>query len=258
MQHISEAPSIAGPGHNLATTTDVLRDRFQGLIEEVDELADSATKARENLGESGKIINAEQCEPLIKLGVDAGKLSKRLDETRLSTTLPLRDEVSETNNFFNAMVSRMDRVKSTFEDLVDVFAREKRIAEQRAAAEAARVAEEEARAKLAEAEQAEHSVVSDVVLNEAIQAEEKAARLAAVATSVGSTPLKTDGGTASSSKPWTFSVVDWSKIDVTELRDQFTVAELEKAIRGHVRKHKNTRPLKGVRIFQDEKTTFRG
>lgn len=258
MPTISEAPSIVGPGHNLATTTDILRDRFADLISQVDKIADAANTARQALGEDGVIAEDAQCEPLIKVGIDAGKLSKLLDAKRLDATKPLRDEVDETNKFFQALAARMDRVKTRFEEIVGVYDRKKRDNERRAAAKAAAEAQEEADRKLAEAESAQHSVAADVIVNEAIVAEQRADRLAAQAVSAGTGPTRTEAGTISSSAPWTHAVEDWSKVDIAELRDQFTVAEIEKAIRGHVKKFKNTRPLKGVRIFQEEKTRFRG
>lgn len=258
MPQVSEAPSIVGPGHNLASTTDFLRDRFAGILTEVDALAERANKAREVLGEEGVVSADEQRDPLIQIGLDAGKLSKRIDATRLQTTEPLRNEVKETNTFFETLALRMDRVKTRFEEIVGAYDRKKRDEERRKAAEAARLAQEEADRKLAEAAAAQHGVESDVVLNEAIAAEERADRLVAQATTAGTGPTHTDVGTISSSAPWDFAVEDWNKVDVAELRDQFTVAEIEKAIRAHVRKFKNTRPLKGVRFFQNEKTRFRG
>ncbi|TIS37548.1 hypothetical protein [Mesorhizobium sp.] len=258
MPQISEAPSIVGPGHNLATTTDILRDRFAGFLKQVDSIADEANRARDALGEGGVIDKDEQRDPLIAIGLKAGKLSKTLDETRLSTTKPLRDEVSETNKFFEALAARMDKIKTRFEEIVGVYDRKKRDEERRRAAEAARLAQEEADRKFAEAQAAQHSVVSDVIMNEAVVADQRAERLAAVATTAGTGPTKTESGTISSSAPWTCSIDDWSKLDITEFKDQFSTADIEKAVRAHVRKFKNTRPLKGVKIFQDEKTRFRG
>ncbi|MER9961682.1 hypothetical protein NKJ72_12055 [Mesorhizobium sp. M0045] len=258
MPTISDAPSIVGPGHNLATTTDILRDRFADAIKEVDRIAERANKAREALGEAGAVDDDKQRDPLVQVGIDAGKLSKTLDATRLMTTQPMRDEVAETNKFFQALQDRMDRIKTRFEEIVGVYDRKKRDEERRKAAEAARLAQEESDRKLAEAQAAQGRVEADVIVNEAIVAEQRADRLAAQATSAGTGPTKTEAGTISSSAPWTCSIEDWSKIDITEIRDQFSAAEIEKAIRAHVRKFKNTRPLKGVRIFQDEKTRFRG
>lgn len=258
MPTISEAPSIVGPGHNLATTTDILRDRFANFLKQVDDLAADANKARESLGEAGVVTADEQRDPMIAIGIKAGKLSKLLDDTRLATTLPLRTEVTETNSFFQTLADRMDRIKTRFEEIVGAYDRKKRDDERRKAAEAARLAQEESDRKLAEAQAAQGSVEADVIVNEAIVAEQRADRLAAAATSAGTGPTKTEVGTISSSAPWTCSIEDWSKIDITEFRDQFSAAEIEKAVRAHVRKFKDTRPLKGVRIFQEEKTRFRG
>lgn len=255
---MQSSETVAGIGHNKPSVTDILRDTFVSIIKEVDDLANRANAARDALGEKGLVTTDEQRDPLISVGIDAGKLSKRLDETRLAHTKPLRDEVAETNKFFETLVSRMDRVKTRFEEIVGLYDRAKRDEERRRAAEQAKLAEEEAQRKMADAAAAQHSVESDVILNEAVEADERAQRLSAAATSAGTGPTRTEVGTISSSAPWTFSVEDWSKVNIAELRDQFTVAEIEKAIRSHVRKFKNTRPLAGVRIFQDEKTRFRG
>ncbi|QPC87087.1 hypothetical protein GA830_10305 [Mesorhizobium sp. NBSH29] len=209
-------------------------------------------------GEKPAIKTDEQREALVTLSLQAAKLIKKVDETRLLTTKPLREEVEETNKFFTAIVDRPTRVKSSFDSMIGDYDSARRDAQRREAAAAARKAEEIAKAKLDEATQVEHSVQSDVVMNEAAAAENFAQKMAALAVTAGSGPVRTEAGTVFSTKTWEFRVTDWAKLDLRELRDSFTSDEIEKAIRKHVRTHKNTKPLAGVTIFQDEKTRLRG
>ncbi|TGU19072.1 hypothetical protein EN793_34340, partial [Mesorhizobium sp. M4B.F.Ca.ET.150.01.1.1] len=78
---VSNAPSIAGPGHNLATTGDILRDRFKPELDEVEDLAKRATAAKNALID-GAIANDNERDTFISLGIEARKLAKKLDETR--------------------------------------------------------------------------------------------------------------------------------------------------------------------------------
>lgn len=248
--------AVAGPGHNNPPLPDLLKDEFFALMDEVESLAKDANAAKAAVDDRG-LNSDEDVLPLIEIGKAATKLTPKIDKTRLERTQPLRDDVETINGFFNVMKERVERIKKGFAAKVGEYDAAKRERERREAAERARIAQEEAQRKLDEAAAAQHSVMSDVVMNEAAEAEHRASRAAIEATKAGTGPTKTDAGTVSQSAPWTFVVEDWDAIDLRELRDSFTVAEIEKAIRGHVRKHKNTKPLKGVRFYQEAKTSFR-
>lgn len=256
MQTISEAPSIAGPGHNLATTTDILRDRFAGVMDEAEAIAKRANDAKDGL-EEAKVSTDAESELLVGIGVDAGKLATRIDKLRTDTTKPLRDEVEETNKFFNAIHDRMKRVKEAFETLVGTYDAAKREAEKRAAAKAAEEAQAEATRKLEEAAQSGHSIQGEVILQEAARAEHRAQHLAGQALSAGTGPTRTGAGTISQRKNWTFRITDTSKIDLNKLRPHFTIDMIEKAIRAHVKANRDTVLLTGVEIYPDTKATFR-
>lgn len=253
----SEAPAEIGH-NNPPSHTEILRTDFKDLMQEVDTLAAEATKLRGSLGEKVEITKEEQVEKIIDMAVRARKLANKVEETRKARNKPLQDEVSENNTFFNSVKTRMDKVKEAFEQIVGNWNEKQRELERRRAAEAAKLAEEEARRKLEEAAAASHSVESDVIINEAAVAERKAQVAASAAMKAGSGPLRTSAGTVSSSTKWSFHVEDWKKIDLRELRDSFTTADIEKAIRAHVRKHKNTQPLQGVKIFEEAATRLRG
>lgn len=245
-----------GPGHNQPPLPELLKTEFFALMDEVESLAKEANSAKRIVDEKG-LNSEEDVLPLIEIGKAATKLGPKIDKTRLDRTLPLRTDVETINGFFNVMKDRVERIKKGFSQKVGEYEAAQRAKAKREAAEAARLAQEEAQRKLEEAAAAQHSVMSDVVMNEAAEAEHRASQAAIEATKAGTGPTKTDAGTVSQSAPWTFQVEDWDAIDLRELRDSFTVAEIEKAIRGHVRKHKNTKPLKGVRFYQEAKTSFR-
>lgn len=257
MQTVSDAPSIAGPGHNLATTTDVLKDRFGELMNEAEAIAQRANDAKDALTDGG-VTSDEQSAKLIEIGIDAGKLASKIDKTRLSTTEPLRKEVDETNEFFNTIASRMKRVKSAFEQLVGAYDRKRRDEERRAAAKAAEEAAAEAKRKLEEAAASGHSVEGEVILQEAARAEHRAQHLAGQALAAGTGPKRTEAGTVSQRTNWTFRITDAAKIDLNKLRPHFTIADIEKAIRAHVRANRDTVQLAGIEIYLDQKATFRG
>lgn len=247
---------VAGIGHNNPPLTEILKIEFAALLDEVESLAAEANSVKRMIDENG-LNSRDDLLPLIEIGKAATKLGPKIDKMRLGRTQVFRDAVDEANRFFAAPKDRVERIKNGFAAKVGEFDRAERERERREAAERARLAQEEAQRKLEEAAAAQHSVMSDVVMNEAAEAEHRASRAAIDATKAGTGPTKTDAGTVSQSSPWTFAVEDWDKVDIAELRDQFTVADIEKAIRAHVRKHKNTKPLKGVRFYQEAKTSFR-
>jgi hypothetical protein len=250
----TDAP--AGMGHNNPPLQELLKSEFMALMDEVESLAKEANAAKAAVDDRG-LNSDEDVLPLIEIGKAATKLGPKIDKIRLERTQPLRDTVDQINRFFEPFRSRVDRIKSGMAAKVGEHEAEQRAKAKREAAEAARLAQEDAQRKLEEAAAAQHSVMSDVVMNEAAEAEHRASRAALDATKAGSGPTKTDAGTVSQTAPWTFTVEDWDAIDLRELRDSFTVAEIEKAIRGHVRKHKNTKPLKGVKFYQEARTSFR-
>lgn len=254
---VSSAPSVVGPGHNLATTADILRDRFKPVLDEVEDLAKRATAAKNALTD-GVISNDSERDPLIALGIEARKLAKRLGETKLATTKPLRDEVTETNRFFDTITVRPETIQSAFETIVGKYDAKKREEARVAAAEVAKLAQEEAKRKLEEAAASSHSVLGDVLMQEAVDAEHKAAVLVNEAVTAGSGPTRTEVGTVSAKATWTHRITEPSKIPLEKLRPYMSIDDIDKFVRAYVRANKNTAPLPGVEIFQDQKTSFRG
>ncbi|MBA1141725.1 hypothetical protein [Mesorhizobium neociceri] len=257
MQQVSDAPSVVGPGHNLATTADILRDRFKPELDEVEDLAKRATAAKNALTD-GAIANDNERDTFVSLGIEARKLAKRLGETKLATTKPLRDEVTETNRFFDTVTVRPETIQSAFETIVGKYDIKKREDARIAAAAEAQRAQEEAKRKLDEAASSSHSVLGDVLMREAADAEHRAQVLVNEAITAGSGPTRTEVGTVSSRVTWTHRITEPGKIPLEKLRPYMSIDDIDKFVRAYVRANKNTAPLPGVEIFHDQKTSFRG
>ena len=260
--------AVAGLGHNnppeptlaerLAINHKPTMDKVEALAKKANEVKALVVKA-EAPDENGVIagLTDEIVEKMIEVGKEATKLDSAVDKERTDTTKPLRDDVETINGFFKVMLGRTEKIKTAFATKVGAYAEAKKAEERRQAAERARVAEEEAAAKLKEAQDASHSVMSDVLLNEAAKAEEEAQMAANAAVKAGTGPVRTDAGTVSQSTKFSFEILDSDKIPLDLLRPYIKLADFEKFVRAYVATHKDKKPLAGVRIFPDTKTSFR-
>ena len=265
----SSAP--AGLGHNNppedkpATLAERLPVNHKATVEKVDALRAKANDVKalvdkaERPDEDGVIagLNDEIVEKMVEVGKEATKLLSAVDGERMDTTKPLRDDVETINGFFKALATPVDRIKQAFAQKVGAYAEAKKAEERRQAALRAQIAQEEAAAKLKEAQEAAHSVMGDVLLNEAAKAEEEAHMAANAAVKAGAGPVRTDSGTISQSGKWSMEIVDASKIPPGIIVAQLGLADIEKAMRAHVRQFRDTKPVPGVRFFQETKTSFR-
>ncbi|QIO64820.1 hypothetical protein [Rhizobium leguminosarum] len=264
-----DVSEVAGVGHNKPplTLAEQLATDYRKLMDRVEKLASDANAikalvdAAEKTDDDGNAVglNDELVEKMVEVGKTATKLtsSSGIDNDRTSATKSRRDEIETINGFFNTMKGRVERIKTAFAEKVGAYNAEKQAQEARDAAERARVAQELAAEKLEEAQSAEHSVLGDVVMNEAAVLEDAAQKAAREAVKAGTGPLRTGAGTVSSSGRWTSEITDASKIPLEELRNFITLADLEKFCRAYAKHHQDKKPLPGVRIFRDSKTSFR-
>ncbi len=264
-----DASNVAGPGHNHPplTLAEQLAVDFKSLMDQVEALATSANEvkalvdAAEQPADDGKSpgLTDELVEKMVEVGKKATKLagSTGIDADRTSATKSRREEIETINGFFNTMKTRVERIKNEISKIVGAYNDEKRAREAREAADRARIAQELAAEKLEEAQRTDHSVMGDVVMNEAAMLEEASQKAAREALRAGTGPTRTEAGTISSTGRWTADIVDASKIPLEELRNFIKLADLEKFVRAYAAHHKDSKPLAGVRIFRDTKTTFR-
>lgn len=266
-----DASETAGLGHNnppTPTLSEQLAIDHRKLMDQVESLAKTANEvkalvdAAEKPGEDDAPapgLTDELVERMVEVGKTATKLTGQsgIDKDRTDATKSRRDEIEVINGFFNTMKTRVDRIKTAFSEKVGTYNAEKQAREAREAAERARIAQQLAAEKLEEAQNAEHSVLGDVVMNEAAVLEEASQKAAREAVKAGSGPTRTSAGTISSTGRWTAEIDDASKIPLEELRNFITLADLEKFCRAYAKHHQDKKPLAGVRIFRDSKTTFR-
>jgi hypothetical protein len=114
-------------------------------------------------------------------------------------------------------------------------------AAQRAADAAARQAEAAAQAVARESQR----------LADQAEADAAAARKAADATPAELSRTRTDAGTASLKRKWTFEILEPAEVDVSQFASYITEDMRKTAIKRFVDDHKDTRQLKGVKIYQD-------
>ena len=82
----------------------------------------------------------------------------------------------------------------------------------------------------------------------------KAATAASAPTSAMA-KVTTDAGTASLRDNWTFDELDMNTIDLETLRPFIPQTAIEQALRAYIKAGR--REIKGARIFNDNKSTFR-
>lgn len=264
-----DASEVAGIGHNHPplTLAEQLAVNHKKLMDQVEQLATDANTvkalvdAAELPNEEGHAagLTEEIVEKMVDIGKRATKLagSSGIDNDRTSATKSRRDEIETINGFFKVLQTRVERIKTAFAEKVGAYNDEKRAREARETAERARIAQEEAAAKLQEAQDAQHSVMGDVVMNEAAALEDAAQKAAREAVKAGTGPTRTSAGTISSTGRWTAEIEDAAKIPLEELRHFITLADLEKFCRAYAKHHQDKKPLPGVRIFRATSTTFR-
>lgn len=233
-------------------------DKVEALAKKANDvkaLVDAAEKTDENGVAAG--LTDEIVEKMVEVNKEATKLDGEVDKERTDTTKPLRDNVTTINEFFKAMLTRTERIKTSFAEKVGAYNQAKQDEERRQAAERARLAEEEAAEKLKAAQASSHSVMGDVLLNEAVRAEEEAQMAANAAVKAGTGPTRMATGTISQSTKWTFEILDTDKIPLDVLRPYIKLADFEKFVRAHVAANRDKKPLAGVRIYPYTKTSFR-
>jgi hypothetical protein len=129
--------------------------------------------------------------------------------------------------------------------------READAAKRKEAEEAAAAARAEADRKEAEARAARQKEIDAAATASQAQraAEEKPADMART--------RATSGGLATLAQSFDFEIASLADVDLEALRSHIGRADIEKAIRAYVRIHKDTVPLRGVRIFPTTSAQFR-
>lgn len=208
------------------------------------------------------IEDDEDLAIVTRLGTSTIGLLKKIETARKEQVKPFQDAETTVNDFLKRdLPGRLSTLKTSLESMTTVFQRKKAAREQvireAAAREAQRIADEAAR-KVTVAVYAGDVKAATAAVTEtnALTAFAQKAASAASAPTSSMAAIKTDAGSASLVDNWTFEDLDLDKIDMEALRPFFVRAAVEAAMRGFIKSGR--REIIGARIFNDNKTRFRG
>lgn len=189
------------------------------------------------------------------------QLGKDIDETRRTEKQPYLEGGRIVDNFFNSLADVLADTVKPLRKANDDYQREKDRKARAEAQEAARRAreEEERQRAIAEAEAARGRPTAAAKHAEKAHLANEAElenRVAARSSAADLTRVSAGDTVVSAKQPWTFEVTDAEAVDLEALRPYLLQADIEKAIRQFIRVNKGSRPLKGVRIYQDVVTNY--
>lgn len=245
----------AVPGHNQPPLAAILLDRYAEILREADVIDNRANSLPKTVSDD---IGLGRLGDVVK---DARKLVKRIDTKRGEEVEPHLTAQRETNAFFKVFTERLDVIVRGLEQRATDYNNAKAAEERRIREEQARRAREEEDRQRQAAEAAAARNRHGAALKHEDRAEEAAERArraesAAQASAADLTRVRSGSGTVATTRTeWKFEVEDIDKVPLEKLRPYLPRADLEKAIRSFVRV--GGRDLAGVRIFQDNKATFR-
>jgi hypothetical protein len=204
----------------------------------------------------------EDLTAVTALGGKLIKAARRCEEIRVEQNRPFLDASNLLNaHFKHDLTARLSTAKANLEKITTAFQRKKAAREQvvrDAAAAAARKLAEDAAAKVTAAVKAGDVAGATAAVKEAdsLTASANKATSAAAAPTSSMGLVKTDAGTASLVDNWTFNDLDMAAIDLDALRPFIPQTAIEQALRAFIKSGR--REIAGARIFNDNKTRFRG
>lgn len=252
-----EPPAPMGDNRPPLADAADLAVRFAGLAVRAEKIAAAAGELPQVIGDDDML---GQFGPVVK---DARELLRDADARRVDEGAPFLAATRTVNAFFATVTDRMDVLIKRLSARADRYQTEKADAARRkAAAEAEAIRAEEARRRaLAIAEDERNRPKA------ATNQETRAAQLGGLADeqeAIARAPAADltrvrhdDGSLTTAGTKYEATIVDIEKMDLNELRHQFTRAAIEQALRGYVKVHRGTRPLAGVSIKSVAKTRFR-
>lgn len=195
-------------------------------------------------------------------GVRLVKAAKRCEEIRTEENRQYLDATNLLLAYFkHDLAARLLTKKADLEKIATAFQRKKAAREQKLrdeqAAEARRLADEAA-AKVTEAVKTGDVQAATTAVKQADSLTAFANKAAAAAAAPTATLAKvtTDAGTSSLVDNWTFDELDVNTIDLETLRPFIPQTAIEQALRAFIKVGR--REIKGARIFNDNKSRFRG
>lgn len=239
---------IFGPGHNNPPIEDVLKADFAGLAAEIEQATKvAAAKAPKKVKDDADLTI---CGSIL---TGLREIERRAEDIRKAEKEPVFHAGKAIDAFFKDLMGMLSAAAKPVQAAADDYARRK-AAEER---ELRRRQEEEARRRAeAERQKAENARSAEAAAKAAARAEAFEAE-ADGAGQQKSGPVRGGGVTASSRATWDFEIVDYSTVDLEAIRPFLARDAVEKAIRAKVRIDKGSTNIRGVRVFEGARATFR-
>jgi len=242
-------------GNNPPPLSEILQEKYEGLSGSVADLALSAEAAPREIKTDGDL---DRTAVVVK---DAKQMLKRIDGFRVAEKEPFLQSGRDVDSFFKLLSERVNRIADVLSRRADDYNRKKLAEARRRAEEEARKAREEAEAarkKAAEleaagraAQAAKQADKAEAAIDAAFAAEAKGNQSAADLTRVRGE----SGVLASTCTEWKGEIVNIDELDVKALAPFIKREHLQSALNAFVRTGR--RELKGARIFEDVKSSFR-
>jgi hypothetical protein len=180
------------------------------------------------------------------------RVKREADAKRDDLVRPLNDRVRIINSVFRLVLAPVLEADGLLRGKVRDHDREvaRRAAEAAAEVEAAKVRAEALLTEAAKADAAGETVAADQLFNRAVEAEKTAKTTAAAAPAPPSRVVRTDLGTVSTRKRWTFEVTDKATVPL-----EYLVVD-DVAVRKKIAD--GVREIPGLRIYQEESLAVRG
>lgn len=216
----AETQALA-PQHRL----DLAKARFGEYLERVDLMVTEA--------QTLTVDSTESQEAAVLLGTSSKKLSKQIDDLRKRIVEDPNDFVKSVNGFAKVFIDKLTAIETTLKKKITDY----------------RLLQEQKRR-----EQEQAAIRAQLELQKKLDAEAKEKNIEPVQVPAPvipkeQAPVRTETGSASARKVWTFEVVNAS--EVPDEYKRIDEAKIRDSVRAGIRE------IKGLRIYQEEKTSFR-
>lgn len=246
----AEGPGIIGH-NNPPTFAELLAQQTKPLVAEIDHLVRLADDC------PAKVKGPADVETMGKVVLASRALRKVVEERRVVDKNPHLIAGETVDDHYRPLKMRLEETEKRLMLRVTTYQtaeRQKETLRQQEEARKAAAAAEAAREKARLAEEAgKHAAAARA--NQAAANAEAKAQLAIEP--VEPTRTTFAGGMATTVKKYDFQITDSNAIPLDDLRPYFSLSAIEVAVRAYVRAHKDSRPLAGVRIFEDMRAQFR-
>lgn len=199
-----------------------------------------------------EIVDDESNSQAVQMGLQAKKLSKLVKEIGADRTKEHRTYVGAVRNFVKVYTTMLDSIESGLKEKFKDFSRLQEM-KRREAERAAQKAAEQLQERINREAKKKH--IDPIIIPE-------------VALPTKQEAVRTEEGSGSIRKVWTFRIVDWSKIDrklLEEIGKTAMAAKLKDAAHHPVISKvfmpmvkAGVRSIPGIEIFQEEQTILRG